>query len=65
MLCSRYLFAINLVAIIALAGCVSQAPRESEAGVYEIGNLRVTRTRLAANAICHHTNISAGAANIQ
>lgn len=42
MLCSRYLFAINLVAIIALAGCVSQAPRESEAGVYEIGKLRVT-----------------------
>lgn len=39
---SRNLFAAALVVIFAGAGCTSPAPRASEAGVYDVGKLRIT-----------------------
>ena len=42
MLRSSNRLAIALLASVAFAACVSQASRKSEAGVYEVGNLRVT-----------------------
>jgi hypothetical protein len=42
MMLSRILFITVLVAMITIAGCAPQAPRAAEAGVYEIGKLRVT-----------------------
>jgi hypothetical protein len=42
MMLSRILFITVLVAMITIAGCAPQTPRASEAGVYDIGKLRVT-----------------------
>jgi hypothetical protein len=42
MMLSRIFFITLLVAIITITGCASQVPRASDAGVYEIGRLRIT-----------------------